>query len=529
MNLINLIKIYMLNSLGINKAINEKDAKKKRKANIITALIIGAIICAFVISFGYSYMVSQSVENQELIVGLMMGASSIIIFATFIFLVRGTIIGMSDYQSQISLPISTKEIVASRFGILYIYSLILTLILILPAQVLYCIKVSPSIGFYILSFILFFMIPIIPLVISVSIGIIIQLILARFKNGNLVGIIVNVLLILILTVVGVNFSDISENVIENFTSLIEIGVGIYPLAPLYIISVCNYEIGSALIFALESILVLAVFIYIVSIKFKEINNVFFTSRSNGNYKVENLNQLSIQRSLFIKEFKKFSSCNVYVMNTTFGIIGMIALSVAVLCMGENKIISLIGNEEIFNIVKSVVPCILAALVAFTTITASAISMEGKSFWIIKTLPINPKEIFKSMILVNLLVTLPVALISSVILIIGMDFNRSMSILIVLTPAVYCFFTSIFGLFINLLFPVLDWTSEVVVVKQSISAIIAVLVGEALAIIPAVLILFVKSVSATLILSVATILILAISLVLYILLQSKGVEIFNKLR
>ena len=62
----------------------------------------------------------------------------------------------------------------------------------------------------------------------------------------------------------------------------------------------------------------------------------------------------------------------------------------------------------------------------------------------------------------------------------------MTLLSLIIPIIYSLFTGVLGVTINLMFPVLNWDSEVVVVKQSISALLAVLIGGILVGIPIML-------------------------------------------
>ncbi|MGL5087174.1 MAG: hypothetical protein ACRC68_15915, partial [Clostridium sp.] len=151
MNLINLVKVYAINSLGINKIFNKGDQPKTLKSVLITvAMVIGGLFILNA-SFGYSILISSAVNDKSLILGIMTTASALIVFFTVIYIVKGVIVGFADYEMLMALPIDTKIIIISRLLILYFYSLILTIFILVPANIIYCIKVGPAFEFYILT------------------------------------------------------------------------------------------------------------------------------------------------------------------------------------------------------------------------------------------------------------------------------------------------------------------------------------------------------------------------------------------
>jgi ABC-2 type transport system permease protein len=107
-------------------------------------------------------------------------------------------------------------------------------------------------------------------------------------------------------------------------------------------------------------------------------------------------------------------------------------------------------------------------------TSASISIEGKNYWILKTLPIDPYKVFNSKMLLNLTLVLPVLYFSLIIL----YFSLGLTLVEVITLAVISTITSLvsakLGLLLNLKFPNLDAINDVVIVKRSASVMIAIL-------------------------------------------------------
>ena len=107
-------------------------------------------------------------------------------------------------------------------------------------------------------------------------------------------------------------------------------------------------------------------------------------------------------------------------------------------------------------------------------TNSSISLEGNRLWILKSLPIDPKDIFKGKIITNLIITIPASIISNIIFYIGLKFEVKYLIFNLIISVVFSIISAVLGLIINLYFPKMDWTNPTTVVKQSASVMINIL-------------------------------------------------------
>lgn len=128
-----------------------------------------------------------------------------------------------------------------------------------------------------------------------------------------------------------------------------------------------------------------------------------------------------------------------------------------------------------------VPFLLAGVFCMMTVTSTSISMEGKNWWIARSLPLSAKHIFDAKILMNLLLMLPFYLLSEGMLVLAIRPGILEAVWMFLIPAVMIVFSCVYGITVNLHFPVLNWESEVAVVKQSASAVLGGIGGFVLAI------------------------------------------------
>ncbi|MGL5353283.1 MAG: hypothetical protein ACRDA5_08145, partial [Clostridium sp.] len=248
MNLINLVKVYAINALGINKIFNKGDEPKTLKSVLITvAMVIGGLFILNA-SFGYSILISSAVNDKSLILGIMTAASALIVFLTVIYIVKGVIVGFADYEMLMALPIDTKIIIVSRLLILYFYSFILTVFILVPANIIYCVKVGPDFGFYILSFIGLFLIPIIPMIVGCFLGLLLQMFLVKIKNGNLWGVLINLILISLIIIGVANISGLEYMLKNDVEGIIRMCSNAYPIGAMYTNAISSGHISTFIFF-----------------------------------------------------------------------------------------------------------------------------------------------------------------------------------------------------------------------------------------------------------------------------------------
>ena len=104
-------------------------------------------------------------------------------------------------------------------------------------------------------------------------------------------------------------------------------------------------------------------------------------------------------------------------------------------------------------------------------TCVSVSMEGKNWWIINSLPLSVKNILNAKILMNLILATPFYLVSEILLTLALRPAFLELVWLILIPAAAVLFSSVFGLAVNLHFPVFIWESETSVVKQSASSLL----------------------------------------------------------
>ncbi|MBR1883977.1 MAG: hypothetical protein IJ809_03410 [Clostridia bacterium] len=131
-------------------------------------------------------------------------------------------------------------------------------------------------------------------------------------------------------------------------------------------------------------------------------------------------------------------------------------------------------------IKSYLPAVLFAFICvsslMSSITSSMVSLEGKSFNILKSMPVKSSTIIFSKIFAALLVIVPVILLGDVIIFARFNFSILDIIMTLFASVLLPLVSETIGIIINLKYPKMDAENDAEVVKQSISSMIAVFIG-----------------------------------------------------
>ena len=247
------------------------------------------------------------------------------------------------------------------------------------------------------------------------------------------------------------------------------------------------------------------------------------------YKEKTQKIKSSSGALLYKEFKRFTSSSTYMLNSALGSAMLIAASVFALIKGASFADLVDSQFGAGN--SSVLGCALVCfLVSVNIITAPSISLEGKSLWIVRSLPVSVPRILDAKIRVHMLVTGIPSVICSLCVCAAIRPGAAEAVLIVIIPLVLAFFCALFGLLINLKKPVLDWASEAVAVKQSLSVFLAMTFCMLIPIAYTVLwfLLGAGRLSPALYMAVWTVLIAALAGALYAVLRKNGGKMFESI-
>lgn len=530
-NLYRILKVNLINSIGINKLLKEESKSDKNKTIAISIGMGIVFLMLAYMPFMYATLMADVLTEMGLLSLILVTAiigSVMMTFFTSIYKAQGVLFSAKDYEMLMSLPIKTSVILTSKIIQLLSLNYLFTALILIPPSIVYFMRVSISPIFFIYLIVAVIFIPLLPIVLASIIAFILSYISSKVRWKNLFLILGSFFTVVGIMAVSMNIEGIAEFVTLNSESIMGSVGKLYPPAAYFTDALVNLSLISLLKLIASSIIPFAIFLFVFTKLYKNINSKLGESFKTSNYKLTTLKTTSKMKALIIKELKQYLSCPVYVLNTSVGVVLITVASIATIFFGGDVIAQFIEVPGAKDILPLLMVGVLSFVISISCTTSSSISLEGKKLWILKSSPIDIMDIFKAKIIVNLIILLPSILINSVILLISLKLGLISFLWLIIVPSLYAFIISIGGILVNLYFPKLDWVSEVTVVKQSLSTMIIIFAGIILVAIPVGVLIIFKITNINLYLLGLSIVLIVVIGLLWIMLKTNGKKLFNKL-
>ncbi|MEG1204625.1 MAG: hypothetical protein RSE00_05165 [Clostridia bacterium] len=523
-----LFKNIMFNTYKFNKKSN-RGAGLKGIGSIFSIVFIVLIMVLYASLYSYigmKFLQPYNLEKYIPILFFLLG--QIAVFMLSINSAKAGLFDSKDNDLVFSMPIKPGIILSSRLLSLIIPCYIVSIAVFIPSVIVYSILVNVSPIFYIVNILISLLLPIIPIILASIIGYIVAFFASKSQKSKIVETIVTFVIFFGVMISITSIQTLAMKFVQNVAA-VELIINKYlPLIGLMQKALFEYSILSLVVFALVNLGLFVLYVLILSkgyIKLTMKLNEIKVKRTNKKETFEKSNKMS---ALVKREFKRYYSTPIYIFNTFTGVLMFVMLTIFVLISGPDTLSKMFSIELSQKILPAIIAAVASFMIAMSNTTCSSISLEGKSFWILKSLPITTKEVLKSKIILNVLVVLPLIAICIIALAIYFKIGIIATILLLIIATLECFVISLFGLLTNLKYPNLNFVTEAQVVKQSMSSFVSIMV-------PTVIVFILIGVGGTLVTVMsfnllAMLLILALVVVMLvekIILDKWGVKRYNK--
>ncbi|WP_310603843.1 putative ABC transporter permease subunit [Anaerosporobacter sp.] len=521
-----LVGVTLCNTWGINVARYSKDKKKIRNVWLMgfTFLLLACMGVFYITMLAYGLC---KVGAADIIPAYIVMITSLVILVFSILKAGSILFQMKTYDLLISMPMKPSTIVTSRFISMYVGNLVLSMFTVIPSSIVYGIYQKPNIGFCVMIVIGTFLLPLIPMTIATAIGAIVIAISSRMKHKNLVTILLSLLLTMAALILPMSMSttetELNLEMLADISAMLEKQIfSMYPPAKLFSQGVIEQNIVSFLGFVAVSIGVFLLLIVLVQWKFVAICSAINANVAKRNFVMKEMKAGSALMALYKKELRRYFSSAIYVLNTMVGHVMLVGACIAIAVMGVKEFESTL---QMSGVVNQAMPLVMAAMCSLMSTTTSAISLEGKQWWIPKSMPVSTKTVLDSKILVNLTIATPFLFVSEIIMFFTIKTSVLGYIMMVLVPVVYVVFVSVVGIAINLRMPVFNWETEAVVVKQGAATFIAMLLYFIILLVPSGIMVFLSNIDSNYIMGITVIALSGVTGFIY---QSNNKKILNQI-
>lgn len=515
----------------------DKRTGKKRSKSATFGFILIFIILFFsvgILFFGISDMIGSALipSGLDWLYFALMGLLSIFlgtfgsVFSTFAGLYLA-----KDNELLLSMPIPPLKILFVRITGVYAMSFLYSALVWIPTVICYWLRKKTSVLSVVFSLLLTLLIALFVTVLGCVLGWVVASILSKIKkHKSLITVILTLLFICVYYFIYFRINSILQSLILNIESIgSKIKAWAYPI----------YQMGNAAAGEIWPMIFFTAFVALLFaavcfILLKSFSKIVTANRGikKAVYKERKVAVSKVSKALLRKELKRFTASPIYMLNTGLGALIMPALAIAAV-IKRDSLKEIIGLFGALPGLSSAIPLIVVAAIclicSLDSVTSPSVSLEGKSIWILQAMPVRSWDVLRAKERLHLLLNLLPAVLSTVVIGIVIDTDIVTILCMVACVCLFIGLSAAFGLAMNLKKPNLDWTNEIVPVKQGMSVLFSLLGGWFLIIALGGLYYLLRNVlNANLYLLICSALFIFAILVLQHWLKTKGSKIFETL-
>ena len=479
------LRVTLRENFSLRRMLGSSASKSKKMMWFVVAAIIYSL-GTLLFGLGYLFFQLGSALSQmgmtEMLLMFMFVYSSGIAIMFALFRANGGLFHFRDYPILAPLPIPMWKIGLIKLIVLMINLYLTTFLMVSP--IVFAYFSFGDIGFWNILFLIvgFFFIPMIPLAVCSFLSILVARITAMFRRSSLFNILF--MLVLFFAVMYFSMSSVFSGEENPFLGQIDfiaaLGASYAPMG-WFAKAVHRADFLSLVLLMVTGAAVLVAFAFVLGKTLKRTNTATMSTRISRKARANSFEQNAVFNALVVKEFRKFIGVPLYALNSGFGLVMMVILGVASLFV-RDQVTAFLTQAGIAGLRPELMLLAFQGFCMATVYTSAiSLSLEGKNFWVIKSMPIAPFTIVTAKTAFNIILGLGAAAISTILFTIAFGFSAGVMLLMVFVGASFSLLTSILGSLINLRFPKFDFLSDVEVVKRSVGAMFGLFGGFGIAV------------------------------------------------
>ena len=369
-----------------------------------------------------------------------------------------------DNDLLLSMPVPVSALVAARLFGVYLMGLLYSVVVILPAILVYWATAGVTLPAVLGGFLITLLISVFVLTISCVLGWVVAKISRKLKHKSLITVLISLAVIGVYYFVYFKAQSMIQDLLANAAVYgARIKGAAYPVYLFGSVGVGNVR-ASVIVSAAVAVLFGLMWV-LLSRSFLQIATS--TGRvARREYREMRGRQRGVDAALLSREFTRFTASPNYMLNCGLGTFLMPLCAIAVLWKGSELFAVL---DAMFAETAGGVPLLLCVmlcgLASMNFMTAPSVSLEGKSLWLLQSLPVEPWRIFRAKIRMQLLLTALPLLLCIVCTEAVYSLHSMQLLMLLLFAGSYVLLMALAGLFLGVKMPTLTWTNEIVPIKQ----------------------------------------------------------------
>lgn len=399
-----------------------------------------------------------------------------------VFMAKSQIFEAKDNDLLLSMPIKPRDILLSRILPILFFNYLYEFVVALPAFVVWFFagRGTFTLVRVLIFFLISFLLPIFTMAFSGLFAWGISAITSRIKRKNLMTVVFSLAFIGAYFYFYFTFLQNTDEIVDALGALAGSLGRIPPL--LWIGSAIADANLLHLLFSLAFLILPTVLVYWL-LERSFISLVTAKSGTTGLKKktdYQSLKSASPERALLRRELSRFFGSATYLLNDGLGLPMIIGIT-AVYLFNKDRILAAFsdgGNELLTAIAGDLLGGIMVAILTFMNslclITAPSVSLEGKTLWILRSMPVDAGQVLRAKLNFHYALTVPVLLVCAVLTIAVVRPSLPVCLMLILIPSLFAIWGGNIGLICGLHHPLFDWQNETIPCKQGTAILLSML-------------------------------------------------------
>ncbi|HHV99555.1 MAG TPA: hypothetical protein GXX36_08260 [Clostridiaceae bacterium] len=500
-----LLKINLNLNFGIS-ALKYRFTREKKKRWEPVLVVLGIIAGVCSMTALYSLMMlgvfntGLALNQPEIVltVAFLFGQLMVLIFG--IFYVMSMLFFANDLNILVPLPLKPYEVLGSKLAVVMVNEYMTLLPVLLPPVIIYGVGMKQHFFYWVKAIALVLVSPVIPLILDAIFLLVIMRFINVRKNKDLFAILGGIIGILFAVGINVitqrmpkgNEEEFIRNLLLGNIELIELIGSKFP--PSIWVTRALSQAGISGVLYLLLFIAVSAFMFVVLMWLA--NRIFYKGLLAGQEVSRKRKKLTTNEAdrqfsrvtspvvtIFWREWKIIVRTPIYLLNGLSGIIVAPMIIVVMLVSQKSG-----DMKELFELINQpgaqmVLTLIAIGVVLFTAgmnlVASTAVSREGRTFWISKIIPVSPKQQVMGKFLNSFSVALLGVIIMSVVMAILLELPVIRFIVIVVIGAACSVATTALNLLIDVLRPKLVWNNPQEAMKQNMNGLLGMLISFAI--------------------------------------------------
>ena len=389
-----------------------------------------------------------------------------------VFTTQSQLYDAKDNALLLSMPIPPGKILMSRMIPLLLMNLLFTSIIMVPAMIVYGIWVEFRIAWLLAQLLAVIAIVLFSQAVSCIFGWLLHQMLSRLNKSVASILYLAAFLGIYFYIVG-NAQNLLSAMIGNSEAIAAtVSTWVWPLY-----AMGQGSIGSflhALVLPAIAVAAFGVVYLVLSATFLKNATRPHAASKRRTLDLAKSRTTSPTEAIIRKEMRRFLLTPIYLTNSGFGILMLAVMTVAGALFRSDLLALLNMMPGIADYIPLVICGVTAFMVSTIAISTPSVSLESKSIWILKSMPVRSRDILLAKLAFHCRLSLPMPIIAGGVLSAVYGCGIWEILLCAAIPGLLALFNGILGMVAGLKWAQLDYISEAYPCKQSVSILISML-------------------------------------------------------